>query len=58
MSECPWNPDTRLIMIGIQGKDIDYSKADPSNLVFLLDVSGSMGDQNKLPLVKKPVQTH
>jgi len=53
MSECPWNPDTRLIMIGIQGKDIDYSKADPSNLVFLLDVSGSMGDQNKLPLVKK-----
>jgi Ca-activated chloride channel family protein len=53
ISETPWNADTRLVMIGIQGKDIDYSKADPSNLVFLMDVSGSMSDGNKLPLVKK-----
>lgn len=53
ISENPWNEDTKLIMIGLQGKDIDYSKADPSNLVFLMDVSGSMGQPNKLPLVKK-----
>ncbi|MBP7398467.1 MAG: von Willebrand factor type A domain-containing protein [Chitinophagales bacterium] len=52
ISDCPWNPETKLIMIGLQGKDIDYSKADPSNLVFLIDVSGSMSQENKLPLVK------
>lgn len=52
ISDCPWNPETKLIMIGLQGKDIDYSKADPSNLVFLIDVSGSMTAENKLPLVK------
>ncbi|MFI5171653.1 MAG: von Willebrand factor type A domain-containing protein [Chitinophagales bacterium] len=57
MSECPWNSATRLIMIGLQGKDIDYSKAAPSNLVFLIDVSGSMQDVNKLPLVKKSLGT-
>jgi Ca-activated chloride channel homolog len=53
ISENPWNDNTKLIMIGLQGKDIDYSKADPSNLVFLMDVSGSMGQANKLPLVKQ-----
>ena len=52
MSECPWNKSTRLIMVGLQGKDIDYSEADASNLVFLIDVSGSMQSANKLPLVK------
>ncbi|MEZ5015320.1 MAG: von Willebrand factor type A domain-containing protein [Chitinophagales bacterium] len=53
MSECPWNPETRLVMVGLQGKDIDFAEADPSNLVFLIDVSGSMGDANKLPLVRR-----
>ena len=53
MSECPWNSETKLIMVGLQGKEIDYSQAAPSNLVFLIDVSGSMGDPNKLPLVKQ-----
>lgn len=53
ISQSPWNEDTKLIMIGIQGKDIDYSKAAPSNLVFLLDVSGSMNSENKLPLMKQ-----
>lgn len=53
MSECPWNTETKLIMVGLQGKEIDYTKAAPSNLVFLIDVSGSMGDENKLPLVKE-----
>ena len=52
MSECPWNKSTKLIMVGLQGKEIDYSEADASNLVFLIDVSGSMQDANKLPLVK------
>ncbi len=52
MSECPWNKTTKLIMVGLQGKDIDYSEADASNLVFLIDVSGSMQGPNRLPLVK------
>ncbi|HNV99022.1 MAG TPA: von Willebrand factor type A domain-containing protein, partial [Chitinophagales bacterium] len=52
LSDCPWNPESQILMIGLQGKDIDYSKAAPSNLVFLIDVSGSMGQENKLPLVK------
>lgn len=52
ISDCPWNPESKIIMIGLQGKEIDYSEADPCNLVFLIDVSGSMGDQYKLPLVK------
>lgn len=52
-SECPWNPDHRLIHIGIQGEIIPPEQLPPSNLVFLLDVSGSMSDSNKLPLLKK-----
>lgn len=52
LTECPWNPDRKLLHIGMQGKDIDVLRLPPSNLVFLIDVSGSMGDANKLPLVK------
>jgi len=51
MSECAWNPESKIVMIGLQGKNIDYNEAKASNLVFLIDVSGSMSDQNKLPLV-------
>lgn len=51
--ECPWNANHKLLHIGIQGKKLDYKNLKPSNLVFLLDVSGSMGTQNKLPLLKK-----
>lgn len=51
LSDCPWNEETKLLSIGIQAKDMDYSSLPPSNLVFLLDVSGSMYDSNKLPLV-------
>lgn len=51
-SRCPWNEDHQLVMIGLQGKKIDLDKLPPSNLVFLIDVSGSMQDANKLPLVK------
>jgi Ca-activated chloride channel family protein len=49
---CPWNEDHQLVMIGMQGRKIDFAKLPPSNLVFLIDVSGSMQDENKLPLVK------
>ena len=50
---CPWNTQNKLLHIGIQGKSLDYENLKPSNLVFLLDVSGSMDEPNKLPLVKK-----
>lgn len=52
LANCPWNIDHYLIHLGLQGKSIDLEKAPPSNLVFLLDVSGSMNSPNKLPLVK------
>jgi len=50
--QTPWNSDTKLVKIGIQGKTIPLENVPASNLVFLLDVSGSMGQQNKLPLLK------
>lgn len=50
---CPWNPENRLLMIGLQAKEIDFADRPASNFVFLLDVSGSMYDSNKLPLVQK-----
>jgi Ca-activated chloride channel family protein len=52
MSECPWNTDHMLVHIGLQGKKVDLSKLPNSNFVFLLDVSGSMNNANKLPLLK------
>ncbi|WP_242675528.1 vWA domain-containing protein [Niastella koreensis] len=51
-AKCPWNDNHQLVMIGLQGKKIDVDKLPPSNLVFLIDVSGSMEEENKLPLVK------
>lgn len=51
-SYCPWNPKHRLVHIGLQGKRIETEKLPPSNLVFLIDVSGSMQSPDKLPLVK------
>jgi secreted protein with Ig-like and vWFA domain len=53
MAQCPWNGDHRLALVGVQGKQVETSRVPPSNLVFLIDVSGSMQDYNKLPLVKK-----
>ena len=53
MGTCPWNQEHLLLHIGLQGKKIDMSKAPRNNLVFLLDVSGSMNQENKLPLVKQ-----
>ena len=52
LSDCPWNSQNKLLLIGLQGKNIPVDKLPPSNLVFLIDVSGSMMDENKLPLVK------
>jgi Ca-activated chloride channel family protein len=49
----PWNPNHQLVQIGIQGELIEADNLPPSNLVFLLDVSGSMNAHNKLPLLKK-----
>ncbi len=53
VSDCPWNQAHKLIHIGIHGKELDLKDIRPSNLVFLLDVSGSMDDAGKLPLLKK-----
>ncbi|HPH45887.1 MAG TPA: von Willebrand factor type A domain-containing protein [Chryseolinea sp.] len=52
ISTAPWNEKHRLVHIGLQGKIIPTENLPASNLVFLLDVSGSMSDQNKLPLLK------
>lgn len=52
LSSCPWNPDNYLLRIGLQAKKIDLTKAPPSNIVFLIDTSGSMDDPNKMPLLK------
>ena len=49
---CPWNPNSRLLRIGIQGRDLEQWKMAPNNLVFLLDVSGSMAPQARLPLLR------
>ncbi len=53
ISNCPWNENSKLLRIGLQTEAIDFSDAPASNIVFLIDVSGSMNDPNKLPLLKK-----
>lgn len=55
-SDCPWNEDTKLMMVGINTADIDFHEKQPSNLVFLIDTSGSMYAENKLPLAQKAFQ--
>jgi len=52
LSATPWNRDTLLLHVGVQGKDIPTQNLPPSNLVFLIDVSGSMQSPNKLELLK------
>ena len=49
---CPWNTDSRLLRIGIQGRNLEQWKMAPNNLVFLLDVSGSMEPPERLPLIQ------
>ena len=55
-SVAPWNAKHKLLRIGLQGKVIPTDKLPASNLVFLIDVSGSMNDQNKLPLLKESMK--
>ncbi|HNX68248.1 MAG TPA: VWA domain-containing protein [Candidatus Omnitrophota bacterium] len=50
---CLWNPAHQTVLIGLKGKELDTATLPPSNLVFLIDVSGSMQDPNKLPLLQK-----
>ena len=52
LADCPWNPAHKIMMIGIQGKRLEEKETPPSNLVFLIDSSGSMGSYDKLPLVQ------
>ncbi|MBI3180161.1 MAG: VWA domain-containing protein, partial [Deltaproteobacteria bacterium] len=52
VASCPWKPEHRLARIGLKGRAIPDSERKPANLVFLLDVSGSMFDAKKLPLLK------
>ncbi|MFC1584489.1 von Willebrand factor type A domain-containing protein [Fibrobacterota bacterium] len=56
VSECPWESRHKLVHIGLQGKRMDKKDLPPSNLVFLLDVSGSMNSPGKLPLLKKAMK--
>jgi Ca-activated chloride channel family protein len=55
LSTAPWNEDHQLLMLGLKTEDIVYEEAIPSNLVFLLDVSGSMNNPDKLPLLKQAI---
>ena len=55
-SDCPWNEKHKLVKIGLQGKEIDSDVLPNSNFVFLIDVSGSMSYQNKLPLLKESMK--
>ena len=56
VSACPWDKGHKLVHIGLQGKQLDYDNLKPSNLVFLVDSSGSMSASNKLPLLKKSLK--
>ncbi len=56
ISQCPWENKHELVLIGLQGKKMDNGQLPPQNLVFLIDVSGSMSDANKLPLVQEAFQ--
>ena len=53
LGPCPWNPDHFLLHLGLASKKLNVDSIIPANLVFLIDVSGSMSDENKLPLLKQ-----
>ena len=53
IADCPWNKDTRLLILGLQAQNPSTTVGEGSNLVFLIDVSGSMENIDKLPLLKK-----
>jgi Ca-activated chloride channel family protein len=53
---CPWNERHRMLLVGLQGRRMKTADLPPNNLVFLIDVSGSMFEPNKLPLVKQGLE--
>ncbi|HEX8150329.1 MAG TPA: VWA domain-containing protein [Pyrinomonadaceae bacterium] len=57
VAECPWDTRHKLVHIGLQGRKVAQEDLPPANLVFLLDVSGSMNEPDKLPLVKSSLRT-
>ncbi|MGF1934915.1 MAG: YfbK domain-containing protein [Nostoc sp. ChiQUE02] len=56
VAAAPWNSQHKLVQVGLQGKRLESETLPPSNLVFLIDVSGSMDDPNKLPLVQQSLK--
>ena len=56
VAEAPWAPEHRLVRIGLKGREVSAAQRGAANLVFLLDVSGSMNEPNKLPLVKESMR--
>lgn len=56
LSDCPWQTGHQLLRVGLQAKKLDFAEAPHSNLVFLLDVSGSMEAPNKLPLLRQSLR--
>jgi Ca-activated chloride channel family protein len=56
LGPAPWAPDHRLVRVGVRAKDIDFGERPATNLVFLIDVSGSMNQPNKLPLLKQSMK--
>lgn len=56
LAECPWNSNHRLLLVGLQGRQIETGQLPASNFVFLIDVSGSMSSPNKLPLVQESLK--
>ena len=53
IGDCPWNPDTKLLVLGLKAREADVAASAGNNLVFLVDVSGSMDSPDKLPLLKE-----
>lgn len=53
VGECPWNKENELVLVGLKGENINEDQIPPNNLVFLIDVSGSMYPSNKLPLLRQ-----
>ncbi len=56
VTDCPWQPKHQLVRIALQAKQVETAQRPKANLVFLLDVSGSMNEPNKLPLVKETMR--
>lgn len=56
VSRAPWDASRELVRIGLQGRELPAAERGPANLVFLVDVSGSMNESDKLPLLKRSLQ--